>query len=149
MKNFIIIILALGLALGSFSNSHILVPLASAQNISSSSKLDTINTNGNLNPEYKTYILIFGQRTIGNVDNSTKIVSSIIGHNLIKIEEEFLEELSLAPSQHLENQVEKVINDGINGKQCEVNLTTQQDQNVLVDCISSGNTIIWYIYPPK
>jgi hypothetical protein len=126
-----------------------LVPLASAQNNSSSSKLDTINTNGNLNPEYKTYILIFGQRIIGNVDNSTKIVSSIVGHNLIKIEEKFLEELSLAPSQQLETQVEKVINDGIDGKQCEVNLTTQQDQNVLVDCISSGNTIIWYIYPTK
>jgi len=149
MKNFIIIILALGMAFCPFSNSHIFVPLASAQNISSSSTLDSKNTNGNLNPEYKTYILIFGQRTIGNVDNSTKIVSSIVGHNLIKIEEEFLEELSLAPSQQLQIQVEKVINDGINGKQCEVNLTTQQDQNVLVDCISSGNTIIWYIYPTK
>ena len=148
MKNFIIIILGVGLAFCPFSNSHLLVPLANAQN-SSSSKLDTINTNGNLNPEYKTYILIFGQRTIGNVDNSTKIVSSIVGHNLIKIEEEFLEELSLAPSQQLETQVEKVINDGINGKQCEVNLKTQQDQNVLVDCISSGNIIIWYIYPTK
>ena len=148
MKNLIIIILALGLALCPFSNSHILVPLASAQNISSSSTLDTKNTNGNLNTEYKTYILIFGQRTIGNVDNSTKIVSSIVGHNLIKIEE-FLEEISLAPSQQLEIQVEKVINDGINGKQCGVNLTTQQDQNVVVDCISSGNTLIWYIYPTK
>jgi hypothetical protein len=149
MKNLIIIMFALGLALCPFSNSHILVPQASAQNISSSSKFDTINTNGNLNPEYKTYILIFGQRTIGNVDNSTKIVSSIVGHNLMKIEEEFLEELSLAPSQKLEIQVEKVINDGINGKQCGVTLTTQQDQNVVVDCISSGNTIIWYIYPTK
>ena len=99
MKNFIIIILALGVAFGPFSNSHILVPLVSAQNISSSSTLDTKNTNGNLNSEYKTYILIFGQRTIGNVDNSTKIVSSILGHNIIKIEEEFLEEISLAPSQ--------------------------------------------------
>jgi hypothetical protein len=48
--------------------------------------------------EDKNYILIFGQRTIGNVDNSTKIVSSIVGHNLVKIEEEFLEEISLASS---------------------------------------------------
>ncbi len=149
MKNFIIIILALSLLLCLFSNTQILIQHASAQNISTSSTLDTKNTNGNLNPEYKTYILILGQRTIGNVDNSTKIVSSIVGHNLIKIEEELLEELSLAPSQQLQIQVEKVINDGINGKQCEVNLTTQQDQNVLVDCISSGNTIIWYIYPTK
>ena len=83
------------------------------------------------------------------MDNSTKIVSSIVGHNLIKIEEEFLEESSLAPSQELEIQVMNVINDDINGKQCEVNLPTQDDQNVLVDCISSGNTIIWYKHPTK
>ncbi len=132
----------LDLALCPFSNSHILVPLTSAQNISSSSTPDTKNTNGNLNAEYKTYILIYGQRIIGNVDNSKKIVSSIVDHNLIKIEEEFLEEISLAPSQQLEIQVEKVINDGIHGKQCGVNLTTQQDQNVVVDCISSGNILI-------
>ena len=149
MKNIIIIILALSLLLCLFSNTHILIQNASAQNISSSSILDTQNTNENLNTEYKTYILIFGQRTIGNVDNSTKIVSSIVDHNLIKIEEEFLEEISLAPSQQLEIQVEKVINDGINGKECGVNLTTLQDQNVVVDCISSGNILIRYIIPTK
>ena len=67
--------------------------------------------------------MIFGQRAMGNVDNSTKIVSSIVGHNLIKIEE-FLEEISLAPSHQLEVQVEKAINDCINGKQCGFKLTT-------------------------
>ncbi|HEX7140968.1 MAG TPA: hypothetical protein VF222_00665 [Nitrososphaeraceae archaeon] len=150
MKDLIIIILVLGLPLCLFSNTHIGIHQVNAQNnisSSSSSSLDTSNTNENLNTEYKTYILIFGQRTIGNVDNSTKIVSSIVGHNLIKMEEEFLEEISLAPSQQLERQVQKVLNDGINGKQCGVNLTTQQEQKVVVDCISSGNTLIWYIYP--
>jgi len=141
--------LALSLLLCLFSNTYILIQHVSAQNISSSSILYTQNTNENLNTEYKTYILIFGQRIIGNVDNSTKIVSSIVGHNSIKIEEEFLEEINLAPSQQLEVQVEKVINDGINRKECGVKLTTQQDQNVVVDCISSGNTLIWYIHPTK
>lgn len=148
MKDLIIIILALGLPLCLFSNTYIGIQQANAQNnISSSSSLDASNTNENLNTEYKTYILIFGQRTIGNVDNSTKVVSSIVGHNLIKMEEEFLEEISLAPSQQLERQVQNLINDGINGEQCGVNLTTQQEQKVVVDCISSGNTLIWYIYP--
>lgn len=148
MKDLIIIILALGLPLCLFCNPYIGIQQANAQNnISSSSSLEASNTNENLNTEYKTYILIFGQRTIGNVDNSTKIVSSIVGHNLIKMEEEFLEEISLAPSEQLERQVQKVINDGINGDQCGVNLTTQQEQKVVVDCISSGNTLIWYIYP--
>ena len=95
----------------------------------------------------KNYVMIFGQRTVGNIDNSTKIVSSIVGQNLNKIEEEFVEEISLSPSQQLEDQVEKVMNDGRNGKQCGVNLTTQEGQKIIVDCLSSGNTLIWYIYP--
>jgi hypothetical protein len=99
--------------------------------------------------ENKNYILVFGQRTVGNIDNSTKIVSSIVGHNSLKIQEEFLEEISLAPSQQLEEQIGKIINDGINGAQCDASLTTQQGETVKVNCISSGNTVIWYIYPTK
>ncbi|MDX1372616.1 MAG: hypothetical protein R3321_09095 [Nitrososphaeraceae archaeon] len=58
------------------------------------------------NTEKRKYVLIFEQNKVGNIDNSTKIVSAIIGDNLIKIEEELLEELSLAPSQQLEQDVE-------------------------------------------
>ena len=92
--------------------------------------------------------MVFGQRTVGNIDNSTRIVSSIIGNNSAKIQEEFLEEISLAPSQQLKEQVNKIVNDAINGLPCTgVSLTTQEGQNVSVDCISSGNKVIWYIYP--
>ena len=90
--------------------------------------------------------MIFGQRIVGNID-TTKIVSSIVGNNLIKIEEEFLEEISLASSQQLEEQINKILNDGLNGSSCGIPLTTQQVENVTVDCISSGNKVIWYIYP--
>jgi hypothetical protein len=141
MKDLITIFLVVGLSLVLLTNTHIVIQQANAQNITSS--LDTLNSNENIK---KDYILIFGQRTVGNIDNSTKIVSSIVGQNLIKIEEEFLEEISLAPSQQLEDQVEKVINDGRNGKQCGVNLTTQDGQKIIVDCLSSGNTLIWYVY---
>lgn len=99
--------------------------------------------------EDKNYILVFGQRTVGNIDNSTKIVSAIVGHNSVKIQEEFLEEISLASSQQLEEQIQKIVNDGINGAQCDASLTTQQGETVIVDCISSGNNIIWYIYPAE
>lgn len=107
---------------------------------------DIPNTNENLNTEYKTYILIFGERTIGNVDNSTKIVSSIVGHNKNR-RRIFRGNKFGSISAIRSSRVEKVINDSINGKQCGVNITTQQDQNVVVDCISSGNTLIWFIYP--
>jgi hypothetical protein len=121
-------------------------PIFAQQNLTSSlqSQNATSNTTGT---EEKTYILVFGQRTVGNIDNSTKIVSSIIGNNSLKIEEEFLEEISLAPSHQLEDQVNKIVNDGINGSPCSgVPLTTQQGENVSVDCITSGNKVIWYIY---
>ena len=143
MKDLITIFLAVGLSLFLLTNTQIVIQQANAQNNTSS--LDTLNSNENT--EEKNYVLIFGQRTVGNIDNSTKIVSSIVGQNLNKIEEEFVEEISLSPSQQLEDQVEKVMNDGRNGKQCGVNLTTQEGQKIIVDCLSSGNTLIWYIYP--
>ena len=141
MKDLITIFLVVGLSLVLLTNTHIVIQQANAQNNTSS--LDTLNSNENTE---RNYILIFGQRTVGNIDNSTKIVSSVVGQNLIKIEEEFLEEISLAPSQQLEDKVEKVMNDGRNGKQCGVNLTTQDGQKIIVDCLSSGNTLIWYVY---
>ena len=122
-----------------------ITPIVNAQNNTSSSQLQ--NATENTGAEKKSYVLIFGQRIVGNIDNSTKIVSSIVGNNLIKIEEEFLEEISLAPSQQLEEQINKIVNDGINGSSCGVSLTTEQGENVTVDCISSGNKVIWYIYP--
>ena len=123
-----------------------IAPTISAQeNLTSSQPL---NSTRNAGVEEKTYILVFGQRTVGNIDNSTKIVSSIVGNNSVKIQEEFLEEISLAPSQELEEQINKIVNDGINGSPCSgVQLTTQQGENISVDCISSGNRVIWYIYP--
>jgi hypothetical protein len=123
-----------------------IAPTISAQENLTSSQL--LNSTRNAGVEEKTYILVFGQRTVGNIDNSTKIVSSIVGNNSAKIQEEFLEEISLAPSQELEEQINKIVNDGINGSPCSgVQLTTQQGENISVDCISLGNRVIWYIYP--
>lgn len=95
MNRLITIFLALALSLLLVNNTHIAIQQTNAQDNTSS--VETLKSNENLNSEIKTYILIFGQRTVGNVDNSTKIVSSIVGQNLIKIEEEFLEKIILAP----------------------------------------------------
>jgi predicted peroxiredoxin len=135
---FILAILIVGSVSFDYSN-------ANAQNNVTSLQLQ--NSTGISDTEGKSYILIFGQRTIGNIDNSTKIVSSIAGHNLVKMAEEFVEEISLAPTPQLEEQVDKIINDGLNGLACGNSLTTQQGEIVSVDCISSGNIVIWYIHP--
>jgi hypothetical protein len=131
-------------------NMIIIPPINAQENLTSSQSQNatTATTNATSAAEERTYILIFGQRTVGNIDNSTKIVSSVVGNNSAKIQEEFLEEISLAPSQQLEEQINMIVNDGINGSPCGgVSLTTEQGENVSVDCISSENTVIWYIYP--
>jgi hypothetical protein len=136
--NFLIFVftaLLAGVMLFSFSNVN-------AQNSTVNLQLQK----SNITNVEKSYILIFGQRTIGNIDNSTKIVSSIVGHNIIKINEEFLEEISLVPTQQLENQVDKIIQDGLAGSSCGDSLVTQEGQKVSVDCISSKDDIIWYIH---
>lgn len=144
MKNLLNIFVSITLSLillTSAGNIALQLQQANAQNIDNATSTTT--------EENKNYLLIFGHRIIGNVDNSTKIVSSIIGHSSVKIQEEFLEEISLAPSQQLEEQIEKIVNDGINGGKCDTSLTTQQGETVKVSCISSGNNVIWYIYPTK
>jgi hypothetical protein len=137
-------------------NSMFIMPTVYAQdnNLSSSAlspqlqNTTTTTTTNTTSAEEKTYILIFGQRTIGNIDNSTKIISSIVGNDSIKMQEEFVEEISLAPSQQLEEQINKIVNDGISGLPCSgVSLTTQEGESVSVDCISLGNKVIWYVYP--
>jgi hypothetical protein len=132
-------------------NMTIIAPISAQENLTSSSPQSqnvTTATNTIGEAEEKTYILIFGQRTVGNIDNSTKIVSSIVGNNSAKIQEEFLEEISLAPSQELEEQINMIVNNGISGSPCTgVLLTTEQGENVSVDCISSENAVIWYIHP--
>jgi hypothetical protein len=137
-------------------NTIITAPVNAQENLTTTSSqpqnvtttTNTTNTTGVV--EERTYILIFGHRTVGNIDNSTKIVSSIVGNNSAKIQEEFLEEISLAPTQELEEQISGIVNDGINGSPCSgVSLTTEEGENVLVDCISSGNTVIWHIHPAQ
>src|SRR5829696_7008566 len=130
-------------------NMTIIAPISAQENLTSSSPQSqnvTTATNTIGEAEEKTYILIFGQRTVGNIDNSTKIVSSIVGNNSAKIQEEFLEEISLAPSQQLEEQINTIVNDGINGSSYNgISLTTQQGVSVSVDCIFTGDRVIWYV----
>ena len=132
-------------------NMIVTPPINAQENLTSfsqSQNTTTATTNTTGVAEETTYILIFGHRTVGNIDNSTKIVSSIVGDNSAKIQEEFLEEISLAPSQQLEEQVNRVVNDGISGSPCAgVSLVTEQGENLSVECISSENIVIWYIHP--
>jgi hypothetical protein len=134
-------------------NMIVTPPINAQENLTSFSQSQNATntattTNATGAAEERTYILIFGHRTVGNIDNSTKIVSSIVGNNTAKIQEELLEEISLAPTQQLEEQVNRVVNDGISGSPCAgVSLVTEQGENLSVECIPSENIVIWYIHP--
>src|ERR687898_2882829 len=97
LMNIITLCVAISLIMVIMGGNVGIMPIVNAQNNTSSSQLQ--NATENTGAEKKSYVLIFGQRIVGNIDNSTKIVSSIVDNNLIKIEEEFLVEISLAPSQ--------------------------------------------------
>jgi predicted peroxiredoxin len=112
-----------------------------------STVLQHVNAQDGENTDEKLYVLLFEQNKVGNIDNSTKLVSAIVGNNLIKIQEELLEEISLAPSQELEEQASQIINNGTSGLSCNASLTTEDGENVGIDCISSGKHIVWHIYP--
>lgn len=56
----------------------------------------------------KAYVLLLEQNKISNIGNSTKIISAIVGSNLIKIEEK-LEEISITASLQLKELVNSLI----------------------------------------
>jgi len=89
-----------------------------------------------------TYIVIFGNKTIGNIDNQTSFVSSVVGRNLDKIQEEFIKTLSMTPSEELKKEVSKVIDAGVSGASCK---NIANPDNRKVDCIKSRDKIFWYV----
>jgi hypothetical protein len=138
--------LLLSLILAMFIAGFILFESSNTNAQNNTPALLLSNSTSNSNSEEKSYILIFEERNIGNIDNSTKIVSSIVGHDIVKIAEEFVEEISLSPHQQLEEQIEGIIYNGTNDIPCNTSLTTQEGESVSVECISSENIVIWYIH---
>ena len=63
-----------------FVGSVITMPIVNTQNNVSSSQIQ--NTKKLQMQRRNLTFLIFGQRIVGNIDNSTKIVSSVVGNNL-------------------------------------------------------------------
>ncbi len=110
---------------------------SSAQTINSTQELNQTGLQGNL-----VYIVIFGNKTIGNIDNQTNFVSAIVGNSLDRIREEFVKSLSLIPSEQLKKEINQVVDAGISGAGCK-NLVHTDDRKV--DCIKSGDKVFWFV----
>jgi hypothetical protein len=110
---------------------------SSAQTINSTQESNQTGLQGNL-----VYIVIFGNKTIGNIDNQTNFVSSIVGNSLDRIREEFVKSLSLIPSEQLKKEINQVVDAGISGAGCK-NLVHTDDRKV--DCIKSGDKVFWFV----
>jgi hypothetical protein len=149
-KDILLIILILSFAVSSLAAASNIIPIgyANAQNVS-----DTpLNANNNTLGTQLTYVLIFNYRTIGNVDNETKIVSSIVGTNPDKIREEFVEEISLQPSVKLKQEIDSIINETAKahaqnkfGTVCDTTIMTETGTIINVQCIVSQNKVLWFI----
>ena len=82
-----------------------------AQSINSTQNLNQTGLDGNL-----LYIVIFGNKTIGNIDNQTNFVSSVVGNSLDRIREEFVKSISMIPSEQLKKkEINQVVDAGISG----------------------------------
>lgn len=89
-----------------------------------------------------TYIIVFGNKTIVNIDNQTSFVSSVVGNNLEKIQEEFVKTLNISPSEQLRNETSEIIRAGISGSNCK---DIAQNDNRKVDCVKSGDKIFYFV----
>jgi hypothetical protein len=145
----IILILSFAASSLTASSNIIHIGYANAQNVSDTGlNANNSNTFGT----QLTYILIFNYRTIGNIDNETKIVSSIVGTNLDKIREEFVEEISLQPSVKLKQEIDSIINETEKahtenkfGIVCDTTIMTETGTIINVLCIVSQNKLLWFI----
>jgi len=88
------------------------------------------------------YIVIFGNKTIGNIDNQTNFVSSVVGNSLDRIREEFVKSISMIPSEQLKKEINQVVDAGISGAGCK-NIVHTVDSKV--DCIKSGDKVFWFV----
>ncbi|MGD1836356.1 MAG: hypothetical protein ACPKPY_08205 [Nitrososphaeraceae archaeon] len=93
------------------------------------------------------YIVIFEENRISHIDPSTQAISAIMGTDLIEIEEQLLDELSLLPSKQLEELVSEIITNGTNGLPCNASVTTLDEEIVGIDCFSTENRFVWHVYP--
>ncbi len=146
----IILILSFAAASSLAAASNIIsIDYANAQNVSDTTlKASNNNTLGT----QLTYVLIFNYRTIGNIDNETKIVSSIVGTNPDKIREEFVEEISFQPSIKLKQEIDSIINQTSKahaqnkfGIVCDTTIMTETGIIINVQCIVSQDKVLWFI----
>jgi hypothetical protein len=100
------------------------------------------------------------------MDNEATLVPAVVSTNIEKIKEEFQEEMILGPPygeellplvgtslpvftpQEINENVNKLVDDAINGRSCDALLITETG-NKTVDCIISDNRIIWFVHPAQ
>ena len=151
-KDSLPIILILSFAASSLAAASNIIPVgyANAQNVSDTTL--KASDNNNTSGTQLTYVLIFNYRTIGNIDNETRIVSSIVGTNPDKIREEFVEEISLQPPIKLKQEIDSIINETSKahaqnkfGTVCDTTIMTETGTIINVQCIVSQDKLLWFI----
>jgi hypothetical protein len=89
-----------------------------------------------------TYIVVFANKTILNIDNQTRFVSSVVGNNLGRVQEAIAKTLNISPSEQLREEAGEILRGGISGS----NYSNLGDgDNKKVECVKSGDKIFYYM----
>jgi hypothetical protein len=89
-----------------------------------------------------TYIIVFANKTIVNIDNQTSFVSSVVGNNLERVQEAIAMTLNISSSEQLREEAGEILRGGISGSNCK-NLA--EGDNKKVECVKSGDKIFYYV----
>ena len=96
-----------------------------------------------MNAKNMTYIVIFANKSIIDVDDENRYVLALLGSNLEGIINELARGINLHPTKEEYQDINITIDKGLKGMQCQDRIGTKND---LIDCMKSQSEVIWIVY---
>lgn len=96
-----------------------------------------------MNAKNMTYIVIFANKSIIDVDDENRYVLALLGSNLEGIKNELARGINLHPTTEEYQDINITIDKGLKGMQCQDRIGTKND---LIDCMKSQSEVIWIVY---
>jgi hypothetical protein len=112
--------------------------------ITSQSSLATSNTTASvINAKNMTFIVIFANKSIIDINDKIKYVPALLGSNLGGIMQEMARGITTHPTKEELQDINITINKGLKGVQCLDKIGTG---NNFVDCVKSRSEVVWIVY---
>lgn len=95
------------------------------------------------NTKNMTYIVIFANKSIIDIDDRIKYVPALLGSNLEGITHEMARGISVHPTKEELQDINSTLDKGLKGVECQDKIGTT---NNLVDCMKSQSEVVWIVY---